>query len=445
VIAGQVLADVAIVGAGFAGMSAAIFAGARGLSTVQVGNAGALLFSSGPLDLMGVHPVEEGRTWSDPFAAAAAVARDIPGHPYARVDAQSIRAAFVEIVAALGEAGLDYGPLGDANRELVTGAGTVKTTYCVPRSMLANVEALAGRVPCLLVDFHGLREYSAAGIVAALSERWPRLRALRVEFRAGVAAGETHAAHLARALELAASRAALAEQIRPHLADARAVGLPAVLGLRRTDAIAADLAGQLGVPVFEVPTIPTSVPGLRLKDAFERAVARRGVRRIVQRRAIAVVLEADHFALHLEDAPPGSAPLRARAVVLATGRFMGHGLVADRSRIRETLLDLPVVQPASRSAWHQADFFDPRGHAVNRAGVSVDETFRPCDAAGQRVHPRLFAIGTLLAHHDWARTKCGAGVAIVSARAAILAAARELGTPSTAQPAPGGAPAPGAA
>ncbi len=424
---GERLADLAVVGAGFAGMSAAIFAGARGLSTIQVGNAGALLFSSGPLDLMGVHPVEEGRVWTDPFAAAAAVARDIPGHPYSRVDAAAIRAAFAEIVAALGEAGLDYGPLGDTNRELVTGAGTIKTTYCVPRSMLAGVAALADRVPCLLVGFQGLREYSAAGIAEALRERWPGLRAIQVDFRAGVAAGEAHAAHLARALELAENRAALCERIRPQLADAQAVGLPAVLGLRRSDAIAGDLSNQLGVPVFEIPTIPTSVPGLRLKDAFERAAARRGVRRIVQRRVLAIVPEADAFALYLEDAPPGTAPLRARAVVIATGRFMGRGLVADRRRIREALLDLPVVQPSSRSRWHEADFFDPRGHEANRAGVTVDETFRPCDEAGQRVHPRLFAIGTLLAHHDWARTKCGAGVAIVSARAAVLAALHELG------------------
>jgi len=45
--------DVAIVGAGLAGMSAAVFAANRGLRVVQVGNAGALLFASGLLDLLG--------------------------------------------------------------------------------------------------------------------------------------------------------------------------------------------------------------------------------------------------------------------------------------------------------------------------------------------------------------------------------------------------------
>ena len=44
--------DVAVIGAGLAGVSAALFAAAHGLRVVQVGNAGALLFSSGLLDLL---------------------------------------------------------------------------------------------------------------------------------------------------------------------------------------------------------------------------------------------------------------------------------------------------------------------------------------------------------------------------------------------------------
>ena len=44
--------DVAVVGAGLAGMSAAVFAANRGLRVVQVGSAGALLFSSGLLGMV---------------------------------------------------------------------------------------------------------------------------------------------------------------------------------------------------------------------------------------------------------------------------------------------------------------------------------------------------------------------------------------------------------
>jgi glycerol-3-phosphate dehydrogenase subunit B len=53
-----------------AGMAAALFSANRGLSTVQVGMTGELLFASGLLDLLGVHPLHEKKSWQDPWAGA---------------------------------------------------------------------------------------------------------------------------------------------------------------------------------------------------------------------------------------------------------------------------------------------------------------------------------------------------------------------------------------
>jgi glycerol-3-phosphate dehydrogenase subunit B len=420
------LHDVAIVGAGLAGMAAAVFAGDRGLDTVQVGNAGALLFSSGLLDLMGVHPVAEGRRWKDPWAAIAALLADQPQHPYRCRNAAELRAAFAELVAALGETGLAYSPPGDTNVEVVTGVGTVKSTYCVPRAMQVGAEAFAARRRCLLVDFEGLREVSARAVVESLGARWPGLRTLRVGFPEPATVGEAYGAHIARALELKHHRARLADLVRPHVGDAEAVGFPPVLGIRRLETVATELSAALGVPVFELPTIPTSVPGLRLKDALERAVSARGVQRLIHGRVSAVARDSRGFTLTVEGDPSRST-LRARTLVLATGRFMGGGLVADRQGVREAVLGLRVDQPPTRDAWHRADLFDPRGHAVNSVGVEVDATCRPLGEGGAVVHPGLFAIGTLLAHQDWVRTKCGAGIALATASAAIAEIAATRG------------------
>lgn len=418
--------DVAVIGAGLAGMAAAVLAGNRGLRTVQIGNAGALLFSSGMFDLMGVHPVEVLRSWSDPWAAMAAVAHDIPDHPYAKMKAVALREAFLEIWHALDAVGLAYNRPGDCNIEVVTSLGTIKNTYCLPQTMATGATALAERTPTLLVDFEGLREYSARGIAATLASRWPGLRTLRLAYPPAGVAGETYAAHIARSLEVTENRAQLVELIQPHLKEARAVGLPAVLGLSRTAVIASEMSRDLGMPVFEIPTMPTSVPGLRLKDALERAVAARHVRRIVQSRVTEVTANADTFELCLDAGRSTTPSVRAKNLVLATGRFMGGGLVADRNAIREPLMNLPVAQPASRAAWHSKDLLDAKGHAVNRAGLEVDEHFRPRDAAGKTVHPRLFAIGAILGHQDWTRMKCGAGVAIGSAAAAVTTLERDL-------------------
>ncbi len=422
--------DVAVIGAGMAGMAAALFAAERGLSCIQVGNGGSMLFASGLLDLLGVHPVAERRLWRSPYEAVAALAREQPDHPLARVDAQSIRTAFETFVTALGGAGLPYAPLGDRNRCVLTSIGTIKTTFGVPQSMVAGADALEasdGRPPCLLVDFRGLREFSARQIAATLGDRWPGLRHQRIEFPGSEAAPELYAAHLARALETAETRERTIALVKPLLGGARAVGLPAILGLARSSEVHAAFEAGLGVPVFEIPTMPTSVPGLRLLGALEAAVSARGVRRRHQATVRALAFGGDGGTATLDlEGVPGGERVTARAVVLATGRFTGRGLTADRAGVRESILGLPVHQPSSREAWHQRDFLDPSGHAINCAGLTIDHAWRPLDASGNPAWPRLFAVGSILAHQDWMRSKCGSGLAISTAWAAMSQVAREL-------------------
>lgn len=419
--------DVAVIGAGMAGMAAALFAAERGLSCIQIGNGGGILFASGLLDLLGVHPVAERRLWRSPFEALSALAREQPGHPLARIDVPTIRAAFDTFVTALGAAGLPYAPLGDRNRKVLTSIGTIKTTFGVPLSMVAGADALNARPPCLVVDFRGLREFSAAQIAATFGDRWPGLRHQRIEFPGCEHVPELYAAHLARALESGETRERTIALVKSLLGDARAVGLPAVLGLARASEVHAAFEAGLGVPVFEIPTMPTSVPGLRLLRALEQAVSARGVRRRhqVSVRALSFDGDGETATLELEGVPRGERVV-ARAVVLATGRFTGRGLTADRGGVRESILGLPVHQPRSREAWHQRDFLAPSGHAINCAGLVIDRAWRPLDAGGKPAWSRLFAVGSILAHQDWMRSKCGSGLAIATAWAAMEQVAQAL-------------------
>ncbi len=419
--------DVAVIGAGMAGMATALFAAAQGLSCIQIGNAGSILFASGLLDLLGVHPVAEARRWRSPFQAVAALARDQPEHPLARVDQSAIRHAFEIFVAALGSAGMPYAPLGELNRDVLTSIGTIKGSYGVPLTMVAGADALAARTPCLLIDFRGLREFSAAQIVAAQADSWPGLRHARIEFPNSENSPELYGAHLAGALESADTRERTIGVVKQLLGAAQAVGFPAVLGLARAPQVHAAFEAALGVPVFEIPTIPTSVPGLRLLAALERAVSASGVERRQRSRVRGIDYDAagKTATLALDDLAGGESVV-ARSVVLATGRFTGRGLSADRRGVRESILDLPVSQPDSRDAWHQRDFLDPAGHPINRAGLMVDDTWHPLDATARAAWPGLFAVGSILAHQDWMRSKCGSGLAIATAWAAIEQVTRQL-------------------
>jgi len=412
--------DLAVIGMGMAGMASALFAANRGFSTVQVGVTGEMIFATGLMDLMGVHPVEEGKCWRDPWAGIDALIRDIPMHPYARIRRKDIKAAFEELLFFLRESGLPYLNRRERNSEIMTPLGTIKQTYCVPKSMWGGVEAIANKNPCLIVGFKGLREFSAHQFAATLGEQWGSLRAISIpfpgdEYGRGLSTGEM----MAQSLELSRNRERLARAVLPHLKAAQAVGMPAVLGMHRTDEIIEELQTRLGVNVFEIPTMPVSVPGLRLNEIFHRELPVRGVKQFAQDRVLEVRRERGGLFLLGIGTKEVQHIVRARGIILASGRFWGRGLYADRKRVREAIFDLPVYQPKNRTAWHRLDFLDARGHPVNEAGLDVDDMFRPLKDSGRPAYDTLFCAGSILAHQDWMRMKCGSGLAIATAYGAV--------------------------
>jgi glycerol-3-phosphate dehydrogenase subunit B len=198
------------------------------------------------------------------------------------------------------------------------------------------------------------------------------------------------------------------------------VGVPAILGIHHSLEVQADLEALMGVRIFEIPTLPPSVPGLRLKEMFEKALPEKGVRQYLQQRVTAVQPEPGNgFLLDIAGGIAQEQKLRSKGILLATGRFFGKGLSADRKQIRESLFDLPVFQPVSRSNWYKMDFLDPEGHPIHQAGLEIDENFRPLNASGVPAYLNLFAAGSILAHQDWIRQKCGSGLAIATAYGAV--------------------------
>ncbi len=416
--------DVLIIGAGLSGMAASIFALEHGLSAVQAGVPGESIFAAGLLDLMGVHPVSEGRLRDDPFKAVADLVADEPRHPYAKLSRDDIAAAMDAFTGFLDRAGLGYRGHEDRNVRVLTPVGTEKTTYRAPESMWSGVAALETKAPCLLVDFEGLKGFSARQIVETQKNSWPGLRRARIPFPD--MRGELVPEKIAFFLEGAETRAKLAEAVRPLLAGEEYLGFPAVLGQYRPRLVHGRLEELLGLKIFEIPTMPPGVTGLRLKTALENELPKHGLTLRNQDMVLGrKVLDNGDFLFDLGRFSPQTT-VRAKAAVLCTGRFFGKGLRADRTGVVETVFDLPVVQPESREQWHAKNFFDPGGNPINRAGLETDAFFRPLGADGKPVWKNLHAAGAVLAHQDWMRSKCGAGLAVSTARAAVGALAAGL-------------------
>ncbi len=412
--------DLAIIGAGFAGMSASLFAKARGVRTVLVGGSGESQFASGLFDVLGVHPPERHRRCSDPWSAIDDLRGSNGLHPYAKLDNRDILDGFDEIVSFLGAAGLSYRRTENRNVDVLTSLGTSKPTFGLPGTMWGCVDGLSGRFPCLIADIDGLRGFSARQIVETARRPYPHLSAAHISFPGCGTPKELHPLAIARALDVLRIQEALAETLAPLVEGFGAVGMPAVLGFDHSDEVVEYLERQLGIRVFEIPGMLPSVPGLRLREPFLRNLPGPGCELMVQKEVLEAVREKDGgFTLHVGNIGDPCCTLHARGVILASGRFIGGGLRAERDVVRESIFHLPVFQPADRTEWHRAVFLDPRGHRINLSGLETDEYFRPLDESGAPASATLFAAGSILAHSDWKRMKCGSGVAVATAFKAV--------------------------
>jgi len=220
-------------------------------------------------------------------------------------------------------------------------------------------------------------------------------------------------------LEIPQKRAELAELIKPHVRNEKYIGLPAVLGIYNTEDIFSDLQHRLGKPLFEIPTMPPSISGLRIRNAYEKQITQQGVKAFFQHKVLhATATPSGEFLLEVGSQQPEML-IRSKNVILASGRFFGQGLHASRTKISETIFDLPVFQPSDRKGWHRKSFLDLKGHRINQFGLETDSMFRPLDTNGKIIFENLFAAGSILAHQDWMRMKCGSGLAITTAFAAV--------------------------
>jgi glycerol-3-phosphate dehydrogenase subunit B len=286
---------------------------------------------------------------------------------------------------------------------------------------MANLsQALDKKAKLLVIDFVGLQGFSAKEIVGNLSAQWVDLRAEHISFPDMDTNVQIFPEVMARALEVRETRVKFSLALKAILGDADYIAMPAILGIHAPDKIHQEMEALVGVPIFEIPTIPPAVAGIRLRELFEHGLHTQGATVIAQKKVEKVRFEKDGVFLFLEDSY-GPVEIHAKYMLLASGRFLSGGLKADQHSIKEALLDIPVHQPEGRENWFSEDYFDPEGHAINRSGLLVDGAFQPLDQVGKIFNPRLYAAGIVLSHQDWIRQRCGAGIAIATAYKAIEA------------------------
>jgi len=419
--------DVVVVGAGLAGLTAAVRLAESGARVLVVAKGvGATHLSGGTIDVLGYAPERVER----PVEALGAFLAERPGHPYRLVGAEGIEAAvawFKDRVANGALAPYSYTGSAAENMLLPSAVGVPRPSAIVPETMARG--DLRGGAPVFAVGFRALKDFHPALLADTLTRAGAApARAAQLEL-VPEGRADANALAFARAFDDPAFRGDVVAQLagRRLGADER-VAFPAVLGIADPHGVWTALEHALGRSVFEVPTLPPSVPGMRVFAILREALRRAGGTLLVNN----VVTGAERTGSRVR-------ALRTRVglreerrgadwVVLATGGFASGGIALDSHwAARETALGLDVTGvPAADEARFAPSYFE--SHPLGRAGVAVDAELRP-----DGYENVLVAGATLAGAEPW-KEKSGDGISLATGhRAAELVIAATTAAPAAAR------------
>jgi glycerol-3-phosphate dehydrogenase len=412
--------DILVIGAGIAGLSAAWSAAQRDRRVRVIAKGrGSLYWNAGCIDVLGYTPHGREAPVESLLCALQELILLNPHHPYALAGLDTVRlslSAFQELCLAS-----NYPMHGSLERNwlLPTALGVPRPTCLAPETMIAG--DLRSAAPMLIINLAGFHDFYPELIADNLSLQGIPAQGLTIEIpelhTSAMLTGRT----LAEAFDKVETRQLITNAIQAQVGErlrgnVERLGLPAVLGLKHALENKRYLEEVLGVPVFEIPTLPASIPGIRLFKIITQSIEQFGGRVYDGMQAVgSEAILPDQLALVWSEAASRRKPNRARNFVLATGGLLGGGLKAHyEGGIEETVCSLPIQAPAQRDEWFNRQFLGPEPHPIFTMGIKVNQKFQPIDEDGKPFYNNLYAAGTALADGDFLRERSLEGVGLAS-------------------------------
>jgi glycerol-3-phosphate dehydrogenase subunit B len=396
--------DAVVLGAGVAGLTAATRLAEGGARVcVLAKGVGSTHLAPGTVDVLGYDPDRV----DEPARALPGFIDGHPDHPYALIGVEAIAPALEWFSARIGrgpQPGYRYTGGLDRNHLLPTAVGALRPSALVPETMANGDLRTPGRV--CVVGMRVLRDLHASLCAGNLRRAGIEARAVDIDIDVGRV--EANALGLARRFDDDAFRRAFAARLALHLEPGERVAVPAILGLRDPHGAWSDLEHRLGRSVFEIPTLPPSVPGMRVNDALLAALRAAGGRLVLGAEAVGVEREGERVSAVRAHTAGHDTLFYARWVVLATGGFGSGAIELDSDwHPRETVLGLPLRgMPAEGEPRFSADYF--ASQPMSTVGVAVDSGLL---AAGTE---NVFVAGAALPGAVPWREGSGEGIALAT-------------------------------
>jgi glycerol-3-phosphate dehydrogenase subunit B len=411
--------DTVIVGGGLAGLLCGIRLSRSGQRCAIVSRGqSALSFSSGSLDLLSRLP--DGTAVQDTAAGLAALETLAPEHPYSLIGAGRVYQYAREAQNLLAECGLKFQGDASAPHRRVTPLGMTRPAWLSPPEV--PLSPRKGEHICV-VGISGFADFQPHLAAATLRKQGLRVTATDIDLllldKLRDNPSEFRAVTIARQLDQDSHFAELCAALRPHSETHDAIWFPACFGLT-DDKIYTRLNAELACPLYLLPTLPPSVPGMRMQTLLQQQFIRSGGAWMPGDEVLRATLD-NNMVSQLWTRRHEDIPLRADHVVLASGSFFSNGLVAGRDGVRESVFGLDVLHSPDRASWYRDDVFDAQ--PWQQFGVRTDATLR--GQLQSETLRNLYVIGSVLGGYDAINQGCGGGICAVTA----LHAAQQICAP----------------
>jgi glycerol-3-phosphate dehydrogenase subunit B len=413
--------DCLIIGGGLAGLTCGIKCASEGLRTgIISGGMNSLHFSSGSIDIAGYDP--KGKVIKKPFDYIKSVIKSNKNHPYSKSGLAAIHGSIDFIREKLAAEGITLNYLNEFNHFHITTLGILKPTYLSQESVFDNkiIDIVNSKKKIAVLNFKGFRDYYPEQAAANIKKH-PLFKnceiilgdiSLPYYMNTKKNMHEFRSIDIAKIFETERYLPRIAEEIKKASSDAAVVSLPAFIGIRNYSAIRKRLESMTGKFIYEVPSLPPSILGLRLDHGLKNSFIKHGGEYIAGERVESGVIK-DNKVDFLITKNSGEIPIKSKYYLLATGSFFSGGLAAGFNSISEPLFDLKIKFDSKRDKWYNHTFFDKKSHPFMGYGVETDSSFNPI-YEGKKSVKNLLCAGSVLSGYNPVIEGCGGGVALAT-------------------------------
>ncbi|MBN2039780.1 MAG: glycerol-3-phosphate dehydrogenase subunit GlpB [Spirochaetes bacterium] len=414
--------DCLIIGGGLAGLTCGIKCAKEGLRTAIIsGGINSLHFSSGSIDLMGYSA--DKNIIHNPFKHIKSIKRKNPQHPYAKIPVKTIEESITFLTDELKSEKLLFYNNSGKNHFRITAIGATKPTYLSQESVFNEQLdlALKNNTRISILNFEGFRDYYQEFAFSNLKKNslFNKLNissgSIKLSFLPDTKKHllESNSIDIARLFETEKYLPRISEEIKKAAGDSTIITLPAFIGLNNYNKIHKRLLELTGLQIYEIPTLPPSILGMRIDNALKSRFSSLGGEFIAGDKAAGGEIY-NHRVTHIYTENYTEATHHAKYYVLSTGSFLSGGLQSGFNKMYEPVFNLQFNWSRKRNKWYSDNFFSAESHPFLSFGVNTNAALHPYDKDGN-VIDNLYCIGAVLSDYDPVREASGGGVAVSTA------------------------------